>query len=269
LSRDHSWESSNPQSNLPVKKEIQPGRPFIALHGFTGEGADFSALSSFTGGDWHCPDLPGHGSRKEATDDDFRLSSLEKEYITSEQSGRIGIGYSLGGRILLNLAIRHPSAFDRLVIISSSPGLKGKTEREARRAYDQKWIERLANEKIENFLNDWWQQPVLRSLRNLPPAQLKNLREKRLRNSPHGLIRSLQFHGTGSLESCWESLPELEIPTLVLVGELDQKFQNIGAEMSDLIPQAELRVVQNAGHAPHLEAPKKCSEEILQFLHTE
>lgn len=239
---------------------------FLALHGFTGEGADFSALSSSISGKWHCPDLPGHGSRKHAHPDEFSLPSLENTLLGSNRKTATGLGYSMGGRLLLNLAVRNPHFFARLILISCSPGLTSAEERRQRRISDEKWIHTLENTSLNKFLAAWWEQPIMRGMKNLPQHERDEIFARRRNNSPDGLVRSLQNHGTGVLPSLWEQLPEIQIPTLIIVGAEDQKFREIGASMAEKLPRSNFCIIPNSGHAPHIENPGATADRIQSFL---
>ncbi len=172
----------------------------------------------------------------------------------------------MGGRILLHLALRNPSAFERIVLISASPGLPTPSERDARRRADAKWIRLLQEKAITGFLEKWWEQPVLRTLKYLPPELSKSLFFRRKQNSPEGLVRSLQHHGTGALDSLWEKLPHLTVPVLICTGANDEKFQTIAHAMTRKLPSAQHAVIPKCGHAPHWEAPKETATAISNFI---
>lgn len=240
---------------------------FVALHGFTGEGADFSALSSFTGGTWHCPDLPGHGTQKNAPTPDFSLPHLKSRIFENiDTTQHIGVGYSMGGRLLLNLATQQPHSFQALVLISTSPGLPSSRERKARICSDLFWIDLLRSEGLENFLTKWWDQPILASIRNLPPEDYQRILARRLQNSTEGLIKSLELHGTGVLPSCWELLQNLDLPVLICTGTNDTKFQQISEKMHYLLPRSQQIQIPGASHSPHIENPAKTAQAISDFL---
>jgi pimeloyl-ACP methyl ester carboxylesterase len=84
----------------------------------------------------------------------------------------------------------------------------------------------------------------------------------RLRNDPAGLARALRGLGTGALASLWDRLPEIEMPVVLVVGERDQKFRTIAAQMASGLPRGEVVVVPDAGHAVHLEAPGAVAQVI-------
>jgi pimeloyl-ACP methyl ester carboxylesterase len=53
----------------------------------------------------------------------------------------------------------------------------------------------------------------------------------------------------------------------LIVGERDQKFRAIAADMADRIPDADLAVVPGAGHSVHLEAPRLVAEIVAGRSH--
>lgn len=90
------------------------------------------------------------------------------------------------------------------------------------------------------------------------------VREQRLNNCAQGLANSLRGVGTGVQPTLHEQLDALTLPTLLLAGELDSKFCQIARQMAARIPQADLRIVPNAGHTIHLEQP----EAFATLVHT-
>jgi 2-succinyl-6-hydroxy-2,4-cyclohexadiene-1-carboxylate synthase len=241
------------------------GPRFLALHGFAGDGTDFARLAEATGGDWRTPDLPGHGNNAEAPLEAFGLKRLADDLLPETEPPTVGLGYSLGGRLLLHLARLRPAAFTALVLVGASPGLRSRGEREQRRAADRHWIELLRDDGIEAFLDRWWRQPLFESLGRAPPERLAALRERRLRNDPEGLVRSLEIHGTGALPPLWEDLREFRMPVLLCVGEEDPKFRRIAGEMAEALPRAETAVIPGAGHSAHWERPLETARAIQRF----
>jgi 2-succinyl-6-hydroxy-2,4-cyclohexadiene-1-carboxylate synthase len=89
---------------------------------------------------------------------------------------------------------------------------------------------------------------------------------QRLRNHPSGLANSLRGMGTGVQPSLWEDLNELNKPTLLIAGELDEKFVQIASQMHQTLPNSQLRLIPDAGHTTHLEQPDHFNRHVLGFL---
>lgn len=247
------------------------GRRAALLHGFTGSAEAWGAavLEGLVreGVDALAIDLPGHGSDA-GTDDpaDFSLETTLGR-IDSE-AGRVGsvVGYSMGGRLALHHALRSGSAVRRLVLESASPGLEDDEARAERRAADEALADRIVRIGIERFVDEWEGLPLFASQARLPADVRARHRARRLRNDPRSLAAALRGLGTGALPSLWDRLAELSVPTLLVVGELDGKFVEIGRRMEAALPQATLAVVPGAGHTVHLERPDAWLALVTGFL---
>jgi len=234
--------------------------PTIALHGFTGEGADFDELRSRlpAGADFIAPDLPGHGERRALRKvDDYSLAAHLQivDAAVGAQDEVTLLGYSMGGRIALHWALQHPGRWRRLVLIGASPGLVTAAEREERRLADAALATFLRTQGLTAFYKYWHHQPMLRTfLQTASPAR-DALLTRRNANEPESLALSLESVGTGSLPSLWDRLGELRGAVDLITGEGDPKFTEVARRMGEKIPRARLSIVEGAGHSVHLERP--------------
>lgn len=193
-----------------------------------------------------CLDAPGHGDHQNAK------RSLDEcaSDIASQMVPGVLIGYSMGARMALHVALQHPSVVNTLVLISGTPGLHTESERAARRLSDEKLATHIEQVGIDVFIDEWLRQPIFSGLSNST-----NQRNDRLRNSATGLADSLRFAGTGTQESLWDQLSQLQMAVHVIAGELDAKFTDIANKMHECITRSELTVVASVGHTVHLENP--------------
>jgi 2-succinyl-6-hydroxy-2,4-cyclohexadiene-1-carboxylate synthase len=203
-------------------------------------------------------DAPGHANSTSVSADLPTTATM-----VAEQGAKADyIGYSMGARLALHIALLHPDSVRRLVLISGSPGLRSPRERSARVQSDEKLALEILEIGVEEFVAKWLSAPMFAGL----IATSADIRD-RLRNTAEGLASSLRTSGTGSQQSLWDRLSELSMPVLLIAGENDQKFRQINSEMKNLISsQTELVIIQNAGHAVHLEQPKQCVSVIANFL---
>ena len=72
--------------------------------------------------------------------------------------------------------------------------------------------------------------------------------------------------GTGTQDPLWNRLRELTMPVLVLAGDRDTKFVDIGRQLAAGMPRARFATVPGAGHAAHLEQPLATTTVIADFL---
>jgi 2-succinyl-6-hydroxy-2,4-cyclohexadiene-1-carboxylate synthase len=236
-------------------------RHVLLLHGFTHTGASWEPVRQALGESYRAiaPDIRGHGSATDRQPVELALVLADLRHLLGGCS--ILVGYSMGGRLALHLALAEPERIERLILVGASPGLSDPGQRAARRSAD----ERLANEidhlSIEQFAERWARTPVLTGL---PEAVAARTHQDRLRSTPAGLARALRGLGTGALPSLWTRLNELPMPVTLVVGERDHRFQAIAQQMARCIPQSGVTIVPGAGHPVHLEAPTRVAEVIAR-----
>lgn len=249
-----------------------PHRPAVLLlHGFMGSGADWAHEISALDERSCCvaPDLPGHGSSHGLTPRAYTIEGTAR--MLDELLDELGIsraalvGYSMGGRLALYLALRYPERCSALFLESASPGIEDAAERELRRGADEERARRLESDDFGVFLAGWYRQPLFASLAR-HEGLVRETIETRLRNDPGELARSLRGMGTGSQPSLWGELAALQVPALALAGELDEKFVGISVRMASLSPRIRAAVVPGAGHNVRLESPKEYLAALESFL---
>jgi 2-succinyl-6-hydroxy-2,4-cyclohexadiene-1-carboxylate synthase len=247
------------------------GQPLLFLHGFMGDCQEFDPILPYFWDDFYCLviDLPGHG-QTEVMGDDSNYG-MEKtaialiNFLDYFQLSKIGlIGYSMGGRLALYLALHFPEKFSHLILESASPGLQSAIARKKRIEHDAQWIKKLKNENFSEVLTEWYQQSLFNSLRNLP--DFSDLFARRLNNSPEKLAKSLQYLGTGQQMSLWEKLHQGSVPLLLLVGGQDHKFVAINQKIAVDYPQTQLIIFPHRGHNLHLEDSHDFALALRQFL---
>lgn len=249
------------------------GVPLVLLHGFTGRGSGWGSHATALARRFRVVvvDLPGHG--RTGTPADPARASVER---TAEDLAAIlrgeglvpahMLGYSLGARIALRLAVAHPALLGRVVLESPSAGFATEVERAARRAADEGRAVRLERDGIGAFVAEWERESVFASHATLTRARTRRVRAERLRNHPAGLAASLRSAGQGSMEPLHDRLAEVRAPTLVIAGALDPAGRERAEAIAASIPGARLEVVAGAGHAPHLETPTIFRSLALEFL---
>lgn len=249
------------------------GEPLLLLHGFTGDHSTWQGIAPAlaTKHELIMPDLPGHGSSDSpASTADWKMSSVAADLISlldALQLGRVHLfGYSMGGRLALYLALHHPRRFASLALESASPGIADDNKRLARQQSDNHLADMIEARGIDWFVEHWGALPMWASQTRLTPQQRLAQRVQRLRCQPADLAGSLRSLGAGAQPSLWESLPGMQLPTLLIVGALDSKFRRINAAMYSAIPGARLEIVDGAGHNSHLEKPRTFASLLAAHL---
>lgn len=240
----------------------------LLLHGFMGDCRDFArSIPHLKGFCCLTVDLPGHGQTKNGDNIDDQMPQVAQaliDLLVELQITRcIVVGYSMGGRIALYLAVYFPQYFYGAVLESASPGLASESERDRRRRQDEQLAQQLESGDLKDFIQRWYANPLFASFVQHPDAFQAIAR--RLDNDPKHLAKSLRNLGLGTQPSLWDSLSAIQIPLLLIVGELDRKFVKLNRAIADACTQAELKVVLNSGHNVHFEQPIKFSQLLTGF----
>lgn len=241
--------------------EVEGSGPRLVLvHGFTQTGRSWGRVG--TGLARHHEvvrvDAPGHG--RSAAD---AVDMVEGARLLGESGGTASyIGYSMGARLCLHLALAEPRLVTALVLLGGTAGLEDPSVRRARRQRDEALADELERVGVAEFVRQWLAQPLFAGL----DAEAAGV-EARLENTVAGLSASLRRAGTGAQEPLWGRLSELEMPVLAVAGERDETFRARAEAMVEAIgPNAEAAVVPGAGHAAHSEAPDAFLAIVDSFL---
>lgn len=249
------------------------GPPLLALHGFTGS---TNSLSPLTGplSEQHtviAVDLPGHGrtgvvERSSAYRFDDTIDAVAAVLDRLGHNRIDVVGYSMGGRIGLGLAIRHPNRVRKTVLVSGSAGVADNAQRAARRRADDRLANEILDRGIEWFTDYWMGLPMFASQSRLGTNALAEARRQRLENDEQGLAGSLRGAGAGSQPPLWRSLSQVGGAVLLVVGDEDTWFRSLAIRMAAGIPDARIAIIPEAGHACHLENPEGTLAEVAGFL---
>lgn len=249
------------------------GPPLLLIHGFTGRGTDWApflpalqptvttiAVDLLGHGDSDSPAEPSrHAIERQAAD----LAAILRRLGAAPAAV---VGYSLGARVALWMAVGSGGVVARLVLESPSPGIAYAAVRATRRESDEQLARLLESGGIAAFADRWESLPLFASERALPPPVRARLHDERLRNSPDGLAASLRGAGQGAMEPLHGRLRSVKAPTLVVAGALDDAGSDRAQAVAAGIPGARLAIMDGVGHAPHREAPGRFASLLLDFL---
>jgi 2-succinyl-6-hydroxy-2,4-cyclohexadiene-1-carboxylate synthase len=216
----------------------------VLVHGFTQTGRSWDPVAGKLGADVAAPDIEVGAD----------LWDTARRLAAHGPAGYVG--YSMGGRLALHLALARPAVVERLVLVSATAGIEDATERAARVADDDARATRIERDGVDAFLSEWLSQPMFAALREAGD---------RCRDAAT-LTASLRRLGTGRQEPLWDRLPQLTMPVLVVAGERDTKFVDLAGRLAADIPSAKLTVIPDAGHAVHLERPDAFVDVVAPWL---
>lgn len=232
----------------------------VLVHGFTQTGRCWGPFADELAKDHELVlvDAPGHGGSSGVRADLWGGAEL----IGATGGRATYVGYSMGGRLALHLALARPELVERLVLIGATGGIDDPDERAARRTADEALADHLVDVGVPAFLDEWLAQPLFAGL---TPASA--CRDERLANTPEGLASSLRLAGTGTQEPLWERLGAIEVPVLLLAGVDDAKFSAVAGRLARSIgPNATVALVPRAGHSAQLESPLDTASIVRRWL---
>jgi 2-succinyl-6-hydroxy-2,4-cyclohexadiene-1-carboxylate synthase len=238
------------------------GGRVVLVHGFTQTAHSWDLVTRRLARHYEvvAVDAPGHGRSG-----GIRADLPSAARMLGDAGGPADyVGYSMGGRLCLHLAVARPDLVNRLVLVSTTAGIEDPAERADRRRSDEELAASIEREGVDAFLDRWLALPLFASL----PRDAASLDDRR-RNTPEGLASSLLLAGAGSQEPLWEQLSGLTMAALVVAGRRDAKYVAIGRRMSERIPRATFEVIEGAGHAVHLERPDAFTGALEAWLAAE
>jgi 2-succinyl-6-hydroxy-2,4-cyclohexadiene-1-carboxylate synthase len=253
---------------VPLHVEVRgSGPPLVVLHGFTQTGrlwGDFGARleKEFS---VVAVDLPGHAGSDQVRADLPAAGGLVAEAVREVlgESPCALLGYSLGARVGLHVALGTDLGISHLVFIGVTAGLEDEGLREERRAADEALADQLeASDDIGPFVDRWLRGPMFNRLTDTGAAD----RTERLRNSAAGLASSLRLCGTGTQVPSWDRLGSLTPPVLALAGTDDARFAGHALRVAQLAPRGAATLVPGGGHAVHLAQPAQAARLVCHWL---
>ncbi|HEX9635420.1 MAG TPA: alpha/beta fold hydrolase [Candidatus Limnocylindria bacterium] len=174
------------------------------------------------------------------------------------------VGVSEGGSTSIALAIAEPKLVDRLVLVG--PGMAGwewsdglrATWAEEEAAYERGDLEEVAWINVRTWLDG----------RRPAEAVHPDLRQAVWEMQRHALDQENDSAPAEPLEPpIRERLAEVQAPTLIIVGALDQPdMLGIGQHLAGAIPNARLEVMSGVAHLPPMEAPEAFVALVTAFL---
>jgi 2-succinyl-6-hydroxy-2,4-cyclohexadiene-1-carboxylate synthase len=243
------------------------GPPLVLLHGFTQTGRLWGPFGDMLAKDHTLVaiDLPGHAGSDDVRADLPTTAALVRDAV----GGAIGtescdlLGYSLGARVALHVALGTDLAIRRLVLIGATGGIEDPAVRTTRRQADEASAAALeASGDVEAFIARWVSGPMFARLADAAQT------DERRRNSATGLAGSLRLAGTGTQEPLWDRIPALAPPLLSLAGSDDTRFAAHALRLTRAAPFGVASLIPGGGHAVHLAQPAPVGRLVGHWLAT-
>jgi pimeloyl-ACP methyl ester carboxylesterase len=205
------------------------------------------------------PDDPAAYSEEVFVDD---LRALV-EHLGLDQADFVG--FSMGGSIVLNFALRYPSLCRSIVVVGAGSGT---TNRERFERDIDRTVEMLRSGGIQAFAETYAEGPTRQPFKRKDPYGWAVFRRQLGEHSPVGQALTMQGvqRKRRTIFDLEDGLRGLEVPTLVIIGDEDEPCVDPAVFMKRHIPSAGLLVVPQSGLAVNLEEPALFNTAVLEFL---
>ena len=231
------------------------GTTVLLSHGYCATSRMFASTVAALSGSRRCItwDVRGHGRSDYPSDAgqysvELTVGDMVAILDAEDVDRAILIGHSMGGYLSLELQRTHPGRVAALVLVGTGPGYRRDDTRAA-------W-----NDMCDAFAVAL----ETKGLDGMPSVS------DEVRASDHREAVGLAHAARGILRQrdarVIEHLPDIDVPTLVVVGEKDRQFLAGGSYMAAKIPGARHAVIDGAGHAPMLTHPGPFLEEVSSFV---
>ena len=253
--------------------------PVILLHGLGATNASMLPLVSGLADNHRviAPDFPGFGAsaaprwRYRAVDLAVWLDAFLSDIDARPASL---VGNSLGGRVAIEQALRHPDSVHRLVLLCPSPAF--------RRMRQMVPLVRLLPPDAVLTRMPWGHRAIVGGIRamfakpdRLPRAwydaaadeHKRVMRDYRHRRAFFAALRQIYLDEAFGNEGFWDRLPELSTPTLFVWGAKDRLVPaSFERHVVAAVPDAVSIVLPDCGHVPQFERPERTTQLTRTFL---
>ena len=169
-------------------------------------------------------------------------------------------GHSMGARVAMEMARLAPERVEKLALLDTGihPLRDGEIEK-------REEIVRFAYEKGMAALAERWLPGMVNKTNQMNEALMSTLTNMVLRKTPD--LHARQIKALVGRPDAASYLSQIECPVLLIVGRQDQWSPvSQHEEMQDLLPNARLEIIEDAGHFAPVERPKKVTDLIEAFF---
>ncbi len=214
-------------------------------------------------------DVRGHG-QTETPDEEYTMETGARDLYELLKALGVAetcvLGYSMGGRLAIELALAHPGVVKALVIANSpvAPVRQTQEELKERMQVQQRWMEAIERYGLESVMDEMTTAMFCPGWPEQNPETFAYYKGLRLKNNPGALVTVMRagFRGEPSLPK----VGALACPTLIIAGEHDNLMGTETARVGQAtIPDARLKVMAT-GHASAIEKPEEFNAAVLEFL---
>lgn len=238
----------------------------LLAHGFMGNLNDWNHIVDHFSKNYFCIaiDLPGHGSTLNSNNNDF-FEKLNKLYDLYKPE--VIIGYSMGGRLLLESLLLHSNYSPKFLVLESvNPGIKDIKLKSNRVKSDLELFNNSDNKNEVSFFEKWFSMPIFGNLKSHKFFDdLITKRSKDYEQMKASWQESINTWGPGMRPNLWVELNNLKSKTIYIAGDEDIKYSKIANEIK-ANSVIKTQFIAKSGHNTHLQQKDSYIKTIDHFL---
>jgi pimeloyl-ACP methyl ester carboxylesterase len=175
------------------------------------------------------------------------------------------VGFSMGGSVVLNFALRYPERCRSIVVAGTGAGT---TNRERFEEDIRQVVDILRTRGIQTFAQMYAEGPTRQPFKRKDPYGWSVFREQLAGHSADGQAYSMQgvMLRRPTIFSLESGLRQLPVPTLIAIGDEDEPCVDVAVFLKRTIPAAGLLILPQSGHTINLEEPAVFNAAVLEFL---
>ena len=244
-------------------------QPTVFFHGFAGSSKSWDEVVSQVNRSTITLDLPGHG-KSTFNNIDSPYSEIDwcsdfNDVLKFLNLKKIVLcGYSMGGRLGITFASKYPGKIEKLILESSSLGIKKANLRKERYMQDLMLCNEIETD-LTAFTSKWENNKLFVNQKKRNIKGFLNQRKFRLLSNSKQLSKALKSFSQGNLGYMDKMFSKFKFPIKIINGSDDLKYISIGKDMLAINNKAVHEIIQNSGHNIHLEQTTNFIDSLIKF----
>lgn len=243
------------------------GETILLLHGLGSTKADWDEqIVPFS--EKHrviAPDFRGHGNStkpKSKKEYGVELCAEDMKLLLQELkiTQCIAVGFSMGGAVAFEMAVKYPSLIAKMVIVNTAPD------------FDKLgWLGKKMVWQRTFSLKFSGMEPLARKVANgmFPDDHNQELREMFYQRAKSNDVNAY-YHSFRTLMR-WgirDKIKDIKAPTLVIASELDYTPVSLKTAYAEKMPDAQVVVIKNSRHGVTMDQPEAFNTTVLKFINS-
>tara|TARA_B100000427_G_scaffold328355_1_gene341263 strand:+ start:7784 stop:8527 length:744 start_codon:yes stop_codon:yes gene_type:complete len=182
---------------------------------------------------------------------------------TKKIQGTYLYGYSMGGRLAMQLISLYPDKWKGLILESAHVGFKNGIKRREQQLKWETEFNQLTRNSTKEFVKKWYDQSLFKYSKSL-------IRDDLYKQKESYQIEYIKTWGmqlqTANQVYFIPFLKEWKKPILYLAGEADDKYRKLGKTIERHVKTARTIIIKEADHNVHVCKPQEVKKEITKFI---